>query len=135
MRSVRMRVRDSLHVLVIFGRDRCKMEAKSRQHTDRKKIDSGRQMSDVAFVTQAFRKEFAFESNVNVVVTFQRFDPEWGEHIDLDPDSELQHKDKLVAVVTPILVTPPASSTAEQSLAEVSYSNKPPSPLVICWAL
>ena len=119
------------------------MEAKSVlvSFTDRKifKIDLGRQMSDMAFVTQAFRKEFTIESNVNVVVTFQRFDPEWGEHIDLDPDSELHHKDKLVAVVTPILVTPPASSTVEQSLAEVCYSksyNKPPcylSGFVISW--
>ena len=83
------------------------------------KIDVEKQMSDVEFLSQEFRKEFCFESNVNVVVTFQRFDPEWGEYVDLEPDSVLNHKDKLLAVVTPILVTPSASS-CEEEYTEVS---------------
>ena len=73
-------------------------------------IDAEKQIDDLKFLTQEFKKEFSFESNVNISVTFQRFDPEWDEYVDLDPASELGHKDKLVVVVTPILVTPPLSS-------------------------
>ena len=53
------------------------------------------------------RKEFKFESSLEV--TFQRLevDHDWGEiYIDLDEDSTINHKDRLKAVVTPVLTTP-----------------------------
>lgn len=55
-------------------------------YSDRKKvfkIDPKKQMSDIEFLTMEFKKEFSFETQVNVSVTFQRFDPEWGESVDL----------------------------------------------------
>jgi hypothetical protein len=52
-----------------------------------------------------FRKEFKFEHNVNLDISFQRYDPEWDDHVDLDKDSVLQEKEKLKAVVTPILAS------------------------------
>ena len=79
---------------------------------DRKKVlkitpNSG--LSDVEFLTRSFRTEFSFKENVNVVVTFQRYDQEWGELVDSESDSVINNKDKLTAVVTPLIVTPLSS--------------------------
>ena len=52
-----------------------------------------------------FRKEFQCQHNVNLDISFQRFDPDWDDYVDLDEDSVLQEKEKLKAVVTPILVS------------------------------
>lgn len=61
---------------------------------------------DVEFVAQEFRKKFSYGSNVHVSITFQRFNSLWGEHIDLEEDDVINDKDKLTAVITPILVAP-----------------------------
>lgn len=97
-------------------------------YSDRKKvfkIDPKKQMSDIEFLTMEFKKEFSFETQVNVSVTFQRFDPEWGESVDLDIDSDINHKDKLVAVVMPVLQTPNLSSGDKESTLslQVNTSN------------
>ena len=42
---------------------------------------------------------------MNLDISFQRFDPDWDDYVDLDEDSVLQEKEKLKAVVTPILVS------------------------------
>lgn len=52
---------------------------------DRKKVlkitpNSG--LSDVKFLTRCFQSEFSFKENVSIVVTFQRYDHEWGEMVD-----------------------------------------------------
>ena len=70
------------------------------------KIPSNLEMSDVSFLTKEFQKEFSYDGNVNVIVTFQRYDPEWDKTVDLDPECLIKDKDKLTAVVTPVLVTP-----------------------------
>ena len=37
-------------------------------------------------------------------VTFQHgFDSEWNEYVDLDDTEEIRHKDKLKAVITPLI--------------------------------
>lgn len=92
---------------------------------DRKKvlkIGPNTQISDISFLTKQFRKEFSYEGNVNVAITFQRYDPGWDEMVDLDPDSRINDKDKLTAVVTPILVTPPVNSPAESYLDVSLYA-------------
>ena len=74
---------------------------------------SGDAASDVTILEELFRKEFKFDSNVSLEITFQRLqvDSDWGEiYIDLDDDSTLNHKDKLKAVVTPVLTMPKNSS-------------------------
>ena len=104
-----------MHV-IHFGVIICKFEEEDAIGRNGEQIHScelyDKQMSDVAFVTQEFQKEFSFESNVNIIVKFQRFDPEWGEYVDLEPDSDLNHKDKIIAVVT---VTPPPQSSIMRS--------------------
>ena len=50
-----------------------------------------------------FKKVFAFGSNVNILLTFQKVDQDWSEYVDLDEDSVLCHKDKIKVVVTHVL--------------------------------
>lgn len=73
------------------------MEAKSVlvSYADRKKVlkfNVNTKLTDMEFTTKEFMREFSFESNVNINMTFQRFDPEWDEYIDLEPGSMLNHK-------------------------------------------
>ena len=67
--------------------------------------------SDIASLKKDFILQFKFESNVQLDITFQRFDKDWDCFVDLDDDAEIHDKDRLNAVVTPIL----ANSTPEQS--------------------
>ena len=54
------------------------------------------------YLTKQFLHTFDLELNVKPQqVTFQRFDPEWDEYIDLEADEDLQNRDKLKVVVTP----------------------------------
>lgn len=71
------------------------------------KIPVSSKTGELKFLEKEFRNEFKFESNVNLLITFQRFDGEWDEYVDLDEDCALAHKDKLKAVVSPMLITPP----------------------------
>ena len=66
-------------------------------------------VSDIILLMDDFKKEFKFDCNVRLEITFQKFDSEWGEYVDLDEGSTLEHKDKLNAVVTPMLTTPSSS--------------------------
>lgn len=74
------------------------------------KIPESNKTGDVEFLEKEFRKEFKFHSNVSLNVTFQCFDSDWGEYVDLDEDCTLVHKDKLKAVVSPLLTTPSTDS-------------------------
>ena len=106
-------------------------------YMDRKKvlkIQSDQKMSDVSFLELEFRKEFAFEANVNLVVTFQRFEPEGNETVDLDEAAVINNKDKLTALVTPILVTPPIISPAESPL-EVGIHMHVHVPALFCYCV
>ena len=62
------------------------------------------------FLEEEFKRHFKFQSNVNLDISFQRYDPEWEEYVDLEPGSTICHKEKLKAVVTPILVSAAAST-------------------------
>ena len=81
------------------------------------KIIPNSELTDVEVLTKSFRTEFKFKANVDVVITFQRFDPYWDETIDLEKESVINNKDKLIAVVTPLLVAPfssPSGSCVEK---------------------
>lgn len=54
---------------------------------------------DVSFLKREFRKQFSFEKHVAIDVTFQRFDSEWEEYVDLD-DETVSNKEKLKVVIT-----------------------------------
>ena len=56
-----------------------------------------------------------FESNSHLILNYVNLDSEYVEYVELAPDDEINHKDKLKAVVTPLLVTPAESASGEQS--------------------
>ena len=47
----------------------------------------------------------AFNYNDSTDVTFQRYDPEWEEFVDLELDSVLGIKEKIRAIITPPITT------------------------------
>ncbi len=58
---------------------------------------------ELVYLKKEFRRNFCFGENVNIDVTFQKFDPDWNDYIDLESPLLLAHKDKLKAIVTPLL--------------------------------
>lgn len=73
---------------------------------------------DLDYLREEFLTSFRpkCDANVSLEVTFQRFDPEWNEFVDLDDGDVLVHKDKLKAIATPILsqqTTTPSEVSSE----------------------
>lgn len=60
---------------------------------------------DVRHLEKEFRKEFKFLGNVNLDISFQRFDNDWEEYVELDESCTIKNKEKLKAIVTPLLVS------------------------------
>jgi hypothetical protein len=77
-------------------------------------------LSDIAFLETQFRKEFMFQRNVNIGITFQRYDSDWGEYIDAEQDCQLNHKEKLKVVVTPLLSDFSQTATCTPSISDLS---------------
>ena len=67
--------------------------------------------SELAYLESTFQKLFHFEKQVNLAISFQRFDRDFEEFVDLEESEELHHLEKLNVVVTPALITPPAVSS------------------------
>ena len=65
--------------------------------------------TDLEFLKEKFYQEFGLKS---CHVSFQRFDEEWDEYVELGEDSIIHNKDKLTAIVE-------AASSFE---GKVSYS-------------
>ena len=72
--------------------------------------------SDLDYLREEFLTSFKCDANVSL--TFQRFNPEWNEFVDLDNGDVLVHKDKLKAIVTPILLQ--QTTTPREILSEVT---------------
>ncbi len=81
--------------------------------------------SDLEFLQSFFLTTFKFEwnSNVNLDVTFQKYDADFAEFVDLDDSDSVEHMDKLKVVVMPILDTPDHDSSVAQSDIEVCFSS------------
>ena len=74
------------------------------------------------YLSQEFKKMFSFGDNVNLLLTFQKFDNDWCEYLDLEENCSLSNKDKIKAVVTPILRDDtPLPSMAGTIMGEVSF--------------
>ena len=86
---------DSKTVLLVYQENRKKVLIPKEKAT-----------SDLKFLESSFRTLFKFEKQVNLVISFQRFDKAFNEFVDLDDDEELRDLEKLSVVVTPVLVTP-----------------------------
>ena len=67
-------------------------------------IPDNKDVYDVEYLRGEFIKAFSFHSrNVNIEITFQKYDGEWDAYVDLEDDSTVDHRDKLKAVVMPLL--------------------------------
>ena len=74
-------------------------------HLDRKvifKIPKEKDVNDIEFLVLEFKKKFSI---VRDTITFQRFDADWDQNVDLEEDEVLNDKDKLTAVITLSLLT------------------------------
>ena len=75
-------------------------------YLDRNKIFSlpdTTDISDVKYLHQEFLVAFFSAQNINFVVVFQKYDSDWDSFVDIEGDSVLSDKDKLRAVIMPIL--------------------------------
>ena len=84
------------------------------------KVPIQKQESDLQYLRKEFIKSFSFEKTVGISFSFQKFDSEWGEFVEIDEDAELADKEKIKVVVIATLGTP-GTSTNE----EVIYINLP----------
>ena len=83
------------------------------------KIPQDKEMSDIEYLENEFRKCFSYEGNVSIAVSFHKFSLEWDDYIELDHDGLVNDKDKLKVVVTPRLITPaPSSKLLDDSYME-----------------
>ena len=64
-------------------------------------IPSNTGCSDLEFLAKESKQYFAFGSNVNLRVTFQKYDSDWECFV--EEGYAVVHKDKLKAVITPLL--------------------------------
>ena len=63
-------------------------------------------VSGLSYLRKEFMKAFNYANNISINVTFQKYDPNWENYVDLSNDRILGAKEKLKAVVTPQIVTP-----------------------------
>lgn len=68
------------------------------------------------YLTQQFKKAFLFGENVKLLVTFQKYNADWGEYIDLETPVVVEHKEKLKAIITPLLTDNSISSGQSPSV-------------------
>ena len=70
--------------------------------------------TDLMFLDDSFRHLFSYCDNVSITVSFQRFDSEWDEYIELSEGDMIQDRDKLKAVVIPALKTPTNTTASDE---------------------
>ena len=78
--------------------------------------------SELDYLRREFLVLFKFEANVKLDLTFQRFDSDWNEFVDLEDADEICDKDKLKVVVTPIFAQEMPEGSSYTSRNEVSVS-------------
>ena len=75
------------------------------------RIPKSIEFPDVIYLEKEFKKEFKFQPNINLEISFQRFEKDWDEFVEVDKDCTMNDKEKLKAVVTPLLVTDVSSQS------------------------
>ncbi len=58
---------------------------------------------DIHFLTKKFLEFFNYPTNVKLSITFQRYDDEWKDYVDLDENEIVVDKDKLCVLLYPTL--------------------------------
>ena len=89
------------------------------QYLDRNKrinIPRLKEETDIEFLQSEFRKSFNLSGNVSIVISFQRYDPEWEEYVEIENYEDVKNKEKLKVVVAPCLHTPTESMVDSDTL-------------------
>ena len=58
-------------------------------HSERNKIvkiPQDKEISDIEYLENEFRKFFSYEGNVSIMVSFHKFNLDWDDYIELDRD-------------------------------------------------
>lgn len=71
-------------------------------------------VDNMNYLKQEFLSSFNFSKNIKMAVTFQRYDPEWDDFVDLDDCAVIENKDKLKVVVCPLLADVSSCSTTSE---------------------
>ncbi len=60
---------------------------------------------EIAYLEEEFRKEFKFHDNVSIFLSFQRYDKDWDDYVEIEKgqSKQLHNKEKLKVVVSPLL--------------------------------
>ena len=70
------------------------MDAKSVLYLERNKIikiPPATGITDLEYLEAEFRRCFRFENNVALEVTFQRFDEDWNDYVEIEKDDGVFH--------------------------------------------
>ena len=61
--------------------------------------------SDLPSLERAFRHEFSYQdvSTGTTIISFQIFDADWNDYVELDDDALIPDKSKIKVVITPLL--------------------------------
>ena len=72
--------------------------------------------TDLEFIRKEFIKLFSFEENVRLCLSFQRFDEDWKDYIEIDEGDDIENKEKIKVIVIPVLGTPRSSNDGGVSI-------------------
>ena len=75
---------------------------------------------DIPSLKKDFIQQFKFEPNVRLDITFHRYDTVWEEFVELDEDARVEDRERLKAIVTPILAVETPCQSEVDTLSEVS---------------
>ena len=73
------------------------------------KLPYNKEGTDLDCIKGQFIKCFSFERNVGLCLSFQRWDDDWEESIEIDDSDIITDKMKIKVVVMPIMNTPVSS--------------------------
>ena len=73
------------------------------------KVPYNKEGTDLDYTKGEFIKCFLFERNVGLCLSFQRWDDDWEEFIEIDDSDVITDKMKIKVVVMPIMNTPVSS--------------------------
>ena len=72
--------------------------------------------TDLEFIRKEFIKLFSFEGNVRLCLSFQRFDEDWQDYVEIDEGDDIENKEKIKVIVIPVLGTPGSSNDGGVSI-------------------
>ena len=86
------------------------------QYLDRNKIPRLKEETDIEFLQFEFCISFNLSKNVSIVISFQWYDPEWEEYVEIENYEDVKDKEMLKVVVAQCLHTSTESMVDSETL-------------------